>query len=144
MEEGLSADGIARAFGIERQDIRMLSPQSLAFLGDSVYELAVRTYLVEQGQRPLKKFHNEKVKLVNAAAQAGIVDIIEPELTQEELDMVRRGRGAKVASPARGASLGDYHKATGLETLCGYLYLTGRSERMIELLRRGWEHGKKS
>ena len=121
------------------QDIRQYSPLTLAFLGDAVYELFVRDMIVGRGQRPAKALHKDKVRYVNAKAQARVAAAIEPMLDETEADMMRRGRSTRVGSSAKNASLSDYHRATGLEALCGYLYMTGASDRLRELLERGFE-----
>ncbi|MBQ3905459.1 MAG: ribonuclease III, partial [Lachnospiraceae bacterium] len=82
---------------------------------------------------------HDAVKYEKAESQAKILEIIKPLLTQEEADVLRRGRNAKPHTTAKNASLGDYHKATGLEALYGYLYLSGRTDRMLELMKAGIE-----
>ena len=128
-------------FGLERKDIKLYSPLTLAFIGDSVYEFIIRSYLVERGNCPLKSLNKEKVKYVSAKAQSELADRLISMLTEDELDILRRGRGTKTAHHAKNASPGDYHQATGLEALCGYLYLTGRFDRAVDLIVRGWELG---
>ncbi len=118
-------------------DIRTYSPLTLAFIGDSVYELMVRTLLVRRGERSIKVFNDEKRGYVSAEAQAGIYHKIEACLTEEEKEIFRRGRNAKPKNPAKHATLNEYLTATGLEALFGYLYLTGQSARMTELLQAG-------
>ena len=104
----------------------------LALVGDSVYDLYVRSHLVRKGGR-VKDIHKNAVKHVNAHAQAMALDRIENELTEEEMGVVRRARNAK-QTPTKNADAGDYHKATALESLLGYLYLTGRKERLDRFL----------
>lgn len=104
----------------------------LALVGDSVYDLYVRSHLVRKGGR-VKDIHKNAVKHVNAHAQAMALDRIEEELTEEEAGVVRRARNAK-QTPTKNADAGDYHKATALESLLGYLYLTGQTERLSRFL----------
>ncbi len=104
----------------------------LALVGDSVYDLYVRSSLVKKGGR-VKDIHRNAVKHVNAHAQAMALDKIEDELTEDEAGVVRRARNAK-QTPTKNADAGDYHKATALEALFGYLYLTGQTERLNRFL----------
>ena len=120
-------------FHIPGQDIRSYSPLTLAFLGDNVFDLIVRTILVERGNRQVNSLHREKSRIVKAAAQAQILDAIKEHLSPEEESVTRRGRNAKSYSVPKNAKLSDYRKATGLEALYGYLYLKGDTERILEL-----------
>jgi len=104
----------------------------LALVGDSVYDLYVRSHLVRKGGR-VKDIHKNAVMHVNAHAQAMALDRIEEMLTEEEAGVVRRARNAK-QTPTKNADAGDYHKATALEALLGYLYLTGQTERLNRFL----------
>ena len=110
-----------------------LSPLPLAFVGDGVFELLVREHLVAQGNCPVKKLHSRKVELVRCQAQARDLEELWPELTQEERDMALRGRNAHVGHVPKNAEVADYHGATALETLFGYLYLKGDLARLREL-----------
>ena len=114
------------------EDINMLSPLQLAYIGDAVYELFVRTYLLKKGT-PVQKLHNETTKYVKAKSQSDIIHALEDILTEEEKSLVRRGRNAKTNSMPKNAKLMDYKYATGFESLIGYLYLTKRDNRMVEL-----------
>lgn len=114
-----------------------LSPGTLAFVGDGVYGLLVRCALAEVN-RPAGQLHELSVKLVSAAAQARAMDIIEPLLTDKETDVFKRGRNAHVKVPKSATSV-DYHRATGLETMFGYLYLDGQIERTEFLFNKIWE-----
>ena len=111
---------------------RQYSPLALAFLGDSVYEILVREYLVREANRPAAKLHEQKIQLVCAAFQAQAIDRLLPLLTEEETAVYKRGRNANNTVP-RHTSAQDYHKATGLEALFGYLHLLGEQERLEEL-----------
>ena len=111
---------------------RQYSPLALAFLGDSVYEILVREYLVREANRPAAKLHEQKIQLVCAAFQAQAIDRLIPLLTEEETAVYKRGRNANNTVP-RHTSAQDYHKATGLEALFGYLHLLGDQARLEEL-----------
>ncbi|MFR2444161.1 MAG: Mini-ribonuclease 3 [Ruminococcus sp.] len=111
---------------------RQYSPLALAFLGDSVYEILVREYLVREANRPAAKLHEQKIQLVCAAFQAQAIDRLIPLLTEEEIAVYKRGRNANNTVP-RHTSAQDYHKATGLEALFGYLHLLGEQARLEEL-----------
>ena len=128
---------IGEAFGRDKVDLNTYSPLALAFLGDCVFEIVIRTMIVEKGNQRANSLHNQKSDIVNAGAQARIIEALMPELSEEEKDVYRRGKNAKVKSSAKNASIVDYHKATGLEALCGYLYLQGKMDRVIELVRLG-------
>ena len=112
-----------------------LSPLPLAFVGDGVYELLVREYLAAQGNCPVKKLHARKVELVRCQAQAQALEKIWPQLTPEEQEVAQRGRNAHVGHVPKNAALADYHGATALEALFGYLYLSGDMTRLRELFR---------
>lgn len=109
-------------------DVHTLSPLALAFVGDGVYSLLVRERLLTQANRPVGDLHRLAVTAVRAEAQAAAMERLLPQLTEEELAVFKRGRNAH--STRTGA---DYHKATGLESLFGYLYLDGRIDRVQEL-----------
>lgn len=117
---------------LKGEDIKMLSPLQLAYIGDAVYELFVRTYLLDTTM-PVKRLHNETTQYVRAKSQSDIVHSLEELLTDEEKDLVRRGRNAKSNSMPKNAELIDYKYATGFESLMGYLYLMGKDDRMMEL-----------
>lgn len=124
-------------FHLENQDIRSYSPLTLAYIGDGVYELIIRTILVKKGNCPVNRLHKKASSLVKAAAQSAIIEKIEEELTQEEHDIYRRGRNAHSPTMAKHATMADYRRATGFEALMGYLYLKEDYERMITLVRKG-------
>ncbi len=109
-------------------DVRTVSPLALAFVGDGVYEMMVRERLVCLANRPPRELHREAVKLVRAEAQAEAMERLMPLLTEKELAVYKRGRNAHTARNSD-----DYHRATGLETLFGYLYLSGEIGRVREL-----------
>ena len=109
-------------------DVRTVSPLALAFVGDGVYEMMVRERLVCLANRPPRELHREAVKLVRAEAQAEAMERLMPILTEKEQAVFKRGRNAHTARNSD-----DYHRATGLETLFGYLYLNGEIDRVREL-----------
>jgi len=114
-----------------------LSPLVLAYVGDCIYELIVRTYVVYEGTRHVKELNIISDKMVNAKAQSDMYNAIRDILSDEEAAVYRRGRNAKISSSAKNATLADYKRATGLESLFGYLYLNGNMERAIELFKTG-------
>ncbi len=115
------------------------SPLTLAFLGDSVFELLVREALVKEANRPGSELHKEKLDFVSATAQADAFRIIEADLTEQELDIFKRGRNAHTNHTPKNMSTADYHAATGLEALFGYLHLEGDTRRINELFQKIWE-----
>ena len=118
------------------QDIRTYSPLTFAFLGDGVYGLYMRAALVKRGNTQARRLHNEASRIVSATSQARVYERFEEDdiLTEEERDIMRRGCNAHVSHQAKNASGIDYHKATGLEALFGYLYMTVRPDRIEELI----------
>ncbi|MDN5277883.1 MAG: mini-ribonuclease [Clostridiales bacterium] len=115
-------------------DVRMVHPLVLAYIGDTIYDLFVRTYLVMAYNVPVHQLHVKAIDFVRAKGQADTLRHIEKFLTQEELDIVRRGRNAKPGTMPRNATVADYRLATGFESLLGYLYLMGKDERLFEIL----------
>ena len=124
-------------FHLEDQDLRSYSPLTLAYIGDGVYELIIRTILVKKGNCPVNRLHKKASSLVKAGAQSAIMEVIEEELTQEELSVYRRGRNAHSPTMAKHATMADYRRATGFEALMGYLYLKEDYTRMLTLVRMG-------
>lgn len=119
---------------LSEEDIMMLSPLQLAYLGDAVYELLVRTYLLNKNMS-VNQLHNAAKKLVKANAQAKIYHRIEELLTGEEKDIVRRGRNVKGHTGPRNTSLIDYKYSTGFEALIGYLYIREENQRIFQLFK---------
>ncbi len=124
-------------FELKDQDIRSYSPLTLAYIGDGVYELIIRTILVKKGNCPVNRLHKKASSLVKAAAQSDIMEVIEEKLTPEELSVYRRGRNAHSPTMAKNATMADYRRATGFEALMGYLYLKEDYSRMVTLIRMG-------
>lgn len=129
-------------FHLEEQDLRSYSPLTLAYIGDGIYELIIRTILVKQGNCPVNRLHKKASSLVKASAQSAIMEVIEEELTPEELSVYRRGRNAHSPTMAKHATMADYRRATGFEALMGYLYLKEDYTRMLKLIRMGIEEDK--
>ena len=130
---------INQEFELERIDLKSYSPLTLAFIGDGIYDLVIRTIIVERGNAPVNKLHKKVSGFVKASAQMELFHRIEADLTEEELAVYKRGRNAKSFTSAKNASITDYRIATGLEALFGYLYLEDRFPRLIELTKKGLE-----
>ena len=130
---------LKREFDCKEVDIREYSPLTLAYIGDSIFDVIVRTVVVERGNRTANKLHRMATKYVNAGTQADMADVLQDCLTEEEAAVYKRGRNAKSHTTAKNASVLDYRKATGLEALIGYLYLQDKTERAIALVKLGLE-----
>lgn len=128
---------IGEVFSLTERDIRTYSPLTLAYIGDAVYEIIVRTVLVGQGNAPVNLLHKRASSLVKAEAQKEALERIKEQLTEEELSVFRRGRNAKSYTSAKNAAIGDYRVATGFEALFGYWYLTGQTGRMLQMAKAG-------
>lgn len=138
MEKDLMlAEEIRTFFDCKPVDIRTYSPLTLAYIGDAVYDLIIRTVIVEMGNRPANALHRTVIRYVNAGTQASMIEELQTELTEEETTVYHRGRNAKSHTMAKNATAADYRKATGMEALIGYLYLQGRLERCMQLVRTG-------
>lgn len=114
------------------EDIIMLSPLQLAYIGDSVYELMIRTYLLDKNSN-VNQLHKTTVKYVKARAQSDLIHKVENILTEEEKSYVKKGRNTKTNSSPKNAEILDYKYATGFECLFGFLYLTNQDERLAEI-----------
>lgn len=140
MEESVTIlEAIQQRFACGEVDVRTYSPLALAYIGDAIYDLVIRTIVVERGNTSANKLHKKTVAYVNARVQARMIEALMEELTEEEQAVYKRGRNAKSYTTAKNASVIEYRKATGFEALCGYLYLTGRQERMLTLIRTAIE-----
>lgn len=118
-------------------EIQEYSPLALAYIGDGIYELVIRTLVVNKGNKQVQKLHKETSALVQASAQSRMMRRLQEELTEEEHAVYKRGRNAKSVSPAKNQSVTDYRRATGFEALMGYLYLKKDWKRMLDLIRMG-------
>ena len=132
MEKGIDAY-IKEQFHLPPVDIRTYSPLTLAYIGDGIYDLIIRSIIVGKGNTKASRLHQETSKLVRAQAQSEMIDLLLPYLSEE--DIYRRGRNAKSPTMAKNATMTDYRKATGFEALMGYLYLKDEFERMVELIK---------
>lgn len=128
---------ILSQFSDKKVNPRQYSPLALAFIGDSIYDLIIRTKVVAKANAPVNKLHSNCREYVKAATQAKILFIVEESLNDEEMAVYKRGRNAKSASVPKNANLMDYKNATGFEALLGYLYLQGKLERIIEIIQLG-------
>lgn len=117
------------------EDILMLSPLQLAYIGDAVYELLVRTFLMDKNLS-VNQLHKATTKYVRAGAQSEIVHGLEDILTDKEKTIVKKGRNAKSKTSPKNADMIDYKYATGFESLFGYLYLTGKDDRLYEIFEK--------
>lgn len=115
-------------------DFSQYSPLALAYMGDAVYEQVVREMLVRKGNRQVQKLHKEATHYVSASAQAGIIDRLKDKLTEEEVAIYKRGRNANAHAAPKNQDVIAYRKSTGFEAVIGWLYLTGRQDRIRELL----------
>ncbi|MEG0456719.1 MAG: ribonuclease III domain-containing protein [Oscillospiraceae bacterium] len=119
---------------------KQMSPLNLAFIGDGIFELMVRTRLIEKGSMPVGKLHSLAIKHVCAKSQARALDEIFNILNEEEIEIFKRGRNANSVKPPKNQDPLDYRKATGLEALFGFLYLSEEKERIIELFNIIWNY----
>lgn len=132
--------GWNRLFSIEKiSQPHLLPPLVLAYVGDAVYELSVRSHIISRGLTRTDKIHSEAVKYVCAETQAGVLSSMEGFLTEEEAAIARRGRNAKSAHSPRSSNILSYRQSTGLECLVGYLFLKGHSDRLAEVMERVFE-----
>lgn len=138
MEKGIN-EYILHQFGMEPRDTRSYSPLVLAYIGDGIYDLVIRSMIVGRGNTHVNTLHRRVSQLVKAHAQSELIGVLLPELTEEEQAVYRRGRNAHSATMAKNATMADYRRATGFEALLGYLYLEGRMDRLMDLVRMGLE-----
>jgi ribonuclease-3 family protein len=126
---------IGKELQIRREDLKMYSPLVLAYVGDAVFELYIRTLLVSKGNAPVHKLHKQSISYVKAKSQSDTIHRMLEDLSAEEQDVVRRGRNAKSGTIPKNADVTEYKYATGFETLVGYLYLKEDYPRLLELLK---------
>lgn len=140
MEESITMlSAIKQKFACGDVDIRTYSPLTLAYIGDAIYDLIIRTVVVERANKPPNSLHKTVIKYVNARTQAQMIEALEEELTSEEEAVYHRGRNAKSYTAAKNATIAEYRKATGLEALFGYLYLQGRTDRLLLLIQTAFD-----
>lgn len=135
MEESLNY--LEEQFGLPELNLRQYSPLTLAYIGDAIYDLIIRTMIVRQGNTQVNKLHRHASSLVKAEKQSEMIRVLEREFTEEEIHVYKRGRNAKSYTTAKNASISDYRRATGFEAVMGYLYLKGDYTRMIDLIKMG-------
>ena len=143
MEKSIGFDWesyMRREFEMKEVNIDSYSPLTLAYIGDSVYDLIIKSLVINEGNKQVKKLHQETSRMVQASAQSEMMRVIQGVLTEEEHAVYRRGRNAKSVSPARNQSLTDYRRATGFEALIGWLYLKSDWKRIIDLVKIGLIH----
>ena len=128
---------IKEQFGIKDVDIRTYSPLTLAYIGAGIFDIVIRSVVVGKGNTKASQLHKHTSSIVKAHTQAVMIEALEHHLTKEEADIYRRGRNAKSPTMAKNATMADYRKATGLEALMGYLYLSDDFERVVELTKLG-------
>lgn len=128
---------IHRHFPMDERDVQSYSALTLAYLGDAVYEIIIRTLIVEEQPGRVKSLHKHSSRLVNARAQAKLLNSVLDSLSDEELSIYKRGRNTKSHSVAKNADIHDYRVATGFEALIGYLYLNGEMERCLQIIQLG-------
>ena len=126
-------------FQMEEVDINTYSPLTLAYIGDCIYDLVIKSLVINEGNKQVNKLHQETSKLVQASAQSLMMRTMQEHLTEEEHAVYKRGRNAKSVSPAKNQSITDYRRATGFEALLGYLYLKKDYKRLLDLVKIGLE-----
>ena len=124
-------------FQLKEVDIKSYSPLTLAYIGDGIYDLIIRTLVINKGDKQVQKLHLETSALVNAGTQSKMMRVLQEHLSEEEHAVYKRGRNAKSVSPAKNQSVTDYRRATGFEALLGYLYLKKDWERILTLVKIG-------
>lgn len=145
MEISLDIFGkIAEELNLEKKDAGIYSPLVLAYVGDAVYELFVRTKITTEGNTQVNKMHKKSADLVKAETQAKIIRALMDELSEEEQAVYRRGRNAKSYTSAKHASISDYRTATGFEALVGYLYLDSQTDRLCQIISKSLEIAEKA
>ena len=128
---------------IDKEKAGLYSPLVLAYIGDSVYEVFTRKKLLDENSNlPAHKLHKENIKYVKAKAQSDAMDIIEPLLSEQELAIYKRGRNAKSTTVPKNADLTDYRRATGFEALIGFLELSGKADRLYEIMEIAFQNKK--
>ena len=140
MEESINKTSLIsqlhREFGACEVDIRTYSPLTFAYIGDAVFEIIIRTLIVERGQRAANTLHKHTTRLVCAQTQAKMAEALYDLMDEKEKDIYRRAKNTKLNSSAKNASLSDYRKATGFEAICGWLFLTDNVSRITELVKK--------
>ena len=138
MEKGIDSY-LKEQFDIPDVDVRTYSPLTLAYIGDGIYDLIIRSLVVAKGNTRASELHKRTSQIVKAKTQADMAELLLPMFSEEEADIYRRGRNAKSPTMAKNATMSDYRKATGFEALMGSLYLKDELPRMVELVKTGIE-----
>ena len=125
------------SFSLKEVDLKTFSPLTLAYIGDAVYELMIRSIIVEHGNAPVNKLHKRSSRLVNAQTQAEATVKLLNVFTEEEMAVYKRGRNTRSHTMAKNADMTDYRMATGFESVMGYLHLKHDYDRIIELIQIG-------
>ena len=128
---------IKEQFAVPDVDVRTYSPLTLAYIGDGIYDLIIRSLVVAKGNTRASELHKRTSQIVKAKTQADMIEAIMSMLTEDEADVYRRGRNAKSPTMAKNATMADYRKATGFEALMGYLYVKDEVPRLVELVKAG-------
>lgn len=136
MEESLKLEENINQSNMSEKEAYQYSPLALAYIGDSALDLLVKTYYVKNSNKQTYKYHKDVCNIVKAVNQAQFIDSIMDELTEDEMDIYKRGRNATTHSKAKNATMGEYRKATGLEALFGYLYLKGDMAKLNSFVDR--------
>ena len=139
METGIEYQYFKDTFGIKDVNANNYSPLALAYIGDSIFDVMIRTIEVRRVNMQAAKYHKQVSRIVCASAQAKMILAIEEQLTEEERDIFKRGRNAKSYTKAKNATTIDYRNATGYEALLGYLYLKEDFSRLSDVVRMGLE-----
>lgn len=130
-------DRINDVLQLNEVDVDSYSPIVLAYIGDCVYDLIIKSMVISGGNKQVHRLHEETSSYVQASAQSLMMRTMQHYLTEEEHAIYRRGRNTKSVSPAKNQTITDYRRATGFEALVGYLYLKKRYERLLELVKIG-------
>lgn len=147
MEKSITFDldsYMREVFQMKERDVRSYSSLSLAYIGDCVYDLIIKSLVMNEGNKQVNRLHKETSELVKASTQSFMMRFIQEYLTEEEHAVYRRGRNTRSVSAAKNQSITDYRRATGFEALIGYLYLEKRYDRLIDLVKIGLDGKKKA
>lgn len=136
METGLNTFILEKS-GISPRDIRSYSPLVLAYIGDGIYDLVIRSMIVGKGNSNVNSLHRQTSQIVKAHTQSEMIGVLQQDLTEEEITIYKRGRNANSPTTAKNATIMDYRRATGFEALMGHLYLEDRMDRIMELILIG-------
>lgn len=136
MEQGLNSY-LKERFNLKNIDIKTYSPLTLAYIGDAIFDVIIRTILVDNGNTSVNNLNRRASELVRATSQSKMIAAIMDDLTEEEKDIYRRGRNSKPHTKAKNASTREYLEATGFEAVIGYLYLLDSWDRMTDLIKDG-------